>query len=163
MRVRSMTKFLTCLQKMFVANHLLASIKTLVTFAYLTSKAKSPARLILVPIDHTKTGKASSGLEHGKGVWIANQLSIVVVDNGGGDEVGAGREVDNGRRCCRRSAFARGTSVAVANSSLYCCSIVCYTVSEGKVRCCYSTCAPPLTLSLHRTLHFGKRCKRCLD
>ena len=59
--------------------------------------AEMTIRLILVAIDEAETNKARRSLEDGHAVGIADDLGVVIVDDRRGDDVRAGREVDDGR------------------------------------------------------------------
>ena len=63
---------------------------------------------------------------------IADELSVVVLDNGLADDIGARREVNESRNDCR-GVTALATTVAIRDGSVDCFGIVGRTVSFGTI------------------------------
>lgn len=70
------------------------------------------SRVVFVAIDKTEAGESSCRLQSWRIVWIADELGIVLIDDRGGDEVCAGREVDHcwsgGAGCTSLTTSASG-------------------------------------------------------
>lgn len=133
MAVRSMMKFLICLQKILVA--VTRSVYTLVGISavMLTPIAQDTnrvARFVLVSVDHTQACEASSCFQYRHSIGIANHLGIIVVDKRGRDNVYSCREVHYCRRCRGRGTCAWSTTISIANSHIDSCSIVCHAISK---------------------------------
>lgn len=95
--------------------------------------AEVSSGLIRVAVDQTETFEVGGGSEDWKAVGIPNDLSKVVVDDRGRDDVSSSREVDDGRRRSGRLAFPWSTSVSAANGVVDGCGIVGDTIAWNPV------------------------------
>lgn len=131
MAVKSMTKFLTCRQNTFVAvsYQLVFRPQDASSLASESQYPRCISRLILVAINHPKTRESRSRLQHRQTVRVANQLGVVVIEEGGRYYVGPGREVYDSRSDGRRGARTWSATVSIADSFLYSCSIIRHTIS----------------------------------
>ena len=77
-----------------------------------------PIILVFVTVDQTHSFELWRGLDHRTSVWVANQLSKVVIDDRLGDDIGARREVYNRRGCAGCSTAFRGGTIAIADGSV---------------------------------------------
>lgn len=84
-------------------------------------------------INDTQAGKVWGGLEDGQVVGVADNVCGIVADDGGGDEVGAGREVDNGVCGARGGAGAWGAAVAVLDGPVDGGRVVDDAIADGAV------------------------------
>lgn len=99
--------------------------------------AKVTIRLILIAVDEAKADEARGSFEDGHAIRVANDLRVVVVDDGCGDNVSAGREVDNGRRDGRCGPASWSETATTADGCIDGCSIVgntvtCILLEEGR-------------------------------
>lgn len=82
-----------------------------------------------ISINDSKALKARYGLKYGQVVGVSDELSIVEVDNRGRKEIGACREVDDGRREGAGIARLRTASVAAADGQVYGSRVISHTVA----------------------------------
>ena len=83
-----------------------------------------PIILVFVTVDQTHSFKLWRSFDNRTSVWIANQLSEVVIDDRLGDDIGARRKVYNRRGCCGCSTAFRGGTVTIAYGSVDSGSII---------------------------------------
>ena len=65
------------------------------TIEHIRSTKLQSIRSILIAVYQPKAGEACGGFEDGEIVRVADDLRVVVVDEGGGDDVGPGGEIDD--------------------------------------------------------------------
>ncbi len=94
-----------------------------------SSKAEDSACLVLVAIDQTEPTEVRSGSEDWKAVWVSNNLSEVVVDDRGRDDINSGGEVNNSGRRRGRFTFPWSTSVSAADGIVDGSSIIGHTIT----------------------------------
>ena len=88
-----------------------------------------PIILVFVTIDQTHSLELWRSLDNRTSVWIANQLSEIVIDNRLGDDIGAGREVYNRRGCSGCSTAFRGGTITIADGSVDSGSIISLAIT----------------------------------
>jgi len=88
---------------------------------------------IRIPLDHADVAWARrprrAGEQSGHAVRVADDLRVVVVDDCGADEVGAGRDVDDGGHVGEGLAGGDGGAVGGGDGGLDGCCVVCDTVA----------------------------------
>lgn len=85
-----------------------------------------------VAVDDGHAGKVGGGLENGKGLDIADHVGVVVGEDGLGDDVGAGREVNKSRADGARVA-AETAAVAIREGGVDGLGIVSSAITLGTV------------------------------
>lgn len=88
-----------------------------------------PIILVFVTVDQTHSFELWRGLDNRTSVWIANQLSKVVINDRLGDDIDARREVYNRRGCGGCSTAFRGGTIAIADGSVDSGSIISLAVT----------------------------------
>ena len=91
-----------------------------------------PSGLILVAINDPTTSEVAAGLDHGTASCIADDVGIVKVDDGAGDDIGTRGEVDGSRS--RGGTITSGAaSVAVADGRKDGVGVIIDAVAPGAV------------------------------
>ena len=85
--------------------------------------------LILVSVNHAESREARSGLENGESIRIADYVSIVVIDNGCGDYICSGWEVNDGWCSCGGFTACWRETTSVAYSAVDRGRVVCNTIA----------------------------------
>lgn len=97
------------------------------------SPAQATRGLVLVTIDHPPTLESRAGQNNRQTVGVADDVGVVVVNDRAGNQVGAWREVDNGRggRGCAWAAVSRSATVAGGNSGIDGGCVIGNTIALG--------------------------------
>lgn len=88
--------------------------------------------VVRVGINDGHAGEGGRGLDDGQAGGVANQLSIIILLDGSADNVGTGREVDEGRGDGGRLAVRTATT-AIGDGSIDGGSIISRTVTSSTV------------------------------
>lgn len=86
--------------------------------------------LVRITINDPTSSKVAAGLDDGPAAGVTDDLGVVVVDNGAGDEVRAGGEIDQSRSGGGTVTF-RATAVAGADGGVDGVGIIIDTIAHG--------------------------------
>ena len=87
----------------------------------------------LITVNKETLVEARASLQGRRAGWVSNELSVVIIDDGLRDEVGARGEVHEGRRRGCAVANTRGAPTTIGNGQLDGSRIVGAAISHGAV------------------------------